>query len=228
MQQQYCINCGKLIPIKANFCPLCGAPQHGEAAAKFRANDPVVTLDLAKIAIDETQHSLTADDRRKFFDKYSPRHHLDDAAVVSFMVQYVLKTAIVIPFMIAVGFFEPIYGIVAFGIYLIVITLVALIVHNNFMYWVDEAGFQKVHGILHKQHVTIPYEQIQNVNITKGLLDRILGIARLSIETAGAASESGREIVGGSTSVAEGHLPGISIDDAKALHDFLLIEANRK
>ncbi len=50
MAKKYCINCGNLVPETAKFCPSCGAPQHGEDAGKFRANDPAI--DLGKVALD--------------------------------------------------------------------------------------------------------------------------------------------------------------------------------
>lgn len=49
-----------------------------------------------------------------------------------------------------------------------------------------ESGFLIVRsGILHRMHRTIPLDRIQNVNVSRSLLHRLLGLVDLNIETAG-------------------------------------------
>lgn len=225
--KRYCINCGQLIPRISNYCPACGAPQHGQAAGVFRANDPTVQLELGSTVLtqipdvhDKERHAFKIEGKR-----FMNKRHLDDAAVISFMLHYTIRTGIVLLFLLAYTYFDPMFGLIFIGVYLILITLFSLLVHNNYVYWLDDTSFHKTYGVLNKHHVAIPYEQVQNVNITRGLLDRILGIARVAIETAGASSDTRRQVDGGSQSSAEGYLPGVSFKEAKILHDVLLSAA---
>ena len=72
-------------------------------------------------------------------------------------------------------------------------------------------------GIIYKKYVSIPYDRIQNVDIHRSLLARILGLSSLRIHTAG---------VGGMAS-AEGNLPGVSTEVAEQLREELLSRSRR-
>lgn len=65
-----------------------------------------------------------------------------------------------------------------------------------------------MYGIIAKRYVTIPYEKIQNVDITRSFLARILGLSSLLIQTVGASA------IG-----AEGSLPGILHKTAEQMRD---------
>jgi len=60
-------------------------------------------------------------------------------------------------------------------------------------------------GVFWKHRVVIPYNRVQNVNITSGPLERIFGLHRVHIHTAGVG-----------LAVAEGHIPGIPFPDELA------------
>ncbi|MDZ7744756.1 MAG: PH domain-containing protein [Candidatus Saccharibacteria bacterium] len=223
MNKKYCINCGQHIPGKSKFCPECGAPQHGSEAGAFKAKAPAVALQAAAVAIEDSSTSRSPKKSTKA-DNYIPKRQLCPRAVLSFYMSYVAKTAIVFG-LLAIGLVvEPIYAGLGLAVYLIVLYITAQIVFNSFYYSVDETGFKKTHGVVHKHQVTIPYQQIQNVNISRGLADRILGLSRISIETAGNAAGA-KSSVGGTITASEGYLPGISLEDAKELHDVLLENA---
>ena len=72
-----------------------------------------------------------------------------------------------------------------------------------------------------KKYVTIPYERIQNVDIHRGLIARLLGLSDLNIQTAGASTMVYRGRGGGGFG-AEGRLPGISCEIAEQLRDELV------
>ncbi len=89
----------------------------------------------------------------------------------------------------------------------------AKLVYHFYLYELTEEGFRKEFGVIAKKYVTIPYERIQNINIQRGLLDRLLGLSSLKIFTAG----SGMSGAAG----AEGFLPGLSKDTAEELRNQL-------
>lgn len=226
MNKIYCSNCGKLIDQKSNFCRYCGAAQHGPAAAVFRAQAPTLKHSLGAYALAQTNKQDEPSKPLAGKHEYIKRQHLPARAQLAFFVSYVGATAIV-PFLLILGFLlDPVPFSAAFIGYLIALYILAALIYNSFYYSVDSTGFIKDYGVIHKRQVTIPFQQIQNVNITRSLVDRLLGLAKLSIETAGAAAINPRDVAGGSKSSAEGHLPGLTLVQAKKIHDLLLAKAN--
>ena len=88
--------------------------------------------------------------------------------------------------------------------------------YRFYKYELTELGFRKELGVIYKQYVTIPYDRIQNVDIYRGILARILGLSDLNIQTAGSSAG----MIGG-----EGRLPGLSKEMAEQLRDELLQRA---
>jgi len=87
-------------------------------------------------------------------------------------------------------------------------------------YEITEDAVRIERGVIWKKYISIPYERIQNIDIYRGVLARILGLSTLNIQTAG-YSGSGRH--GGPGS--EGNIPGISVDIAEQLRDDLIKKA---
>jgi len=96
----------------------------------------------------------------------------------------------------------------------------AKLTYHCYRYELREDGFRKESGVIWKHYVTIPYERIQNVDIYRGLLDRILRLSDLHIQTAGFSGYGGR--LGGSS---EGRLPGLNPQVAEQLRDELVRRA---
>ena len=226
MNKIYCSNCGHLIEEISNFCRYCGAAQHGPAAAVYRAQAPTLRHSLGAYALANSSSDAPKAENKKSEHEYISRRHLPGRAQLSFFMSYVGSSA-VIPFLLILGFLlAPAPFTAALAGYLIAIYLLAAVIYNSFYYSVDHTGFLKDYGVIHKRQVTIPFQQIQNVNITRSLVDRMLGLARLSIETAGGAGHDPKDVAGGSKSSAEGHLPGLTLAQAKKIHDLLLAKAN--
>lgn len=119
-----------------------------------------------------------------------------------------------------------------FDFYLIFILIVpflaylwAKLSYNRYKYELREDGFRKEHGVIWKKYVTIPYERIQNVDIYRGLIARILGLSDLQIQTAGMSAPRSAGILGGE---AEGRLLGLSPQEAEKLRDELIKRARGK
>ena len=155
-----------------------------------------------------------------------PKQHLAPNAQLLFFLNYIGKTAIILPMLIVGLFFQPLYVGAIFVAYILLTYLVALLVYQNFVFWVDDNGFEKEYGVFHKYHVGIPFQQVQNVNIKRSIIDRMLGIAHIEIETAGSSAVVGQATVSSaSKSTAEGVLPGITTECAKQVQDILLTKA---
>src|SRR3989344_6640052 len=93
----------------------------------------------------------------------------------------------------------------------------AKLTYHFYRYELREDGFRKESGVITKKYVTIPYERIQNVDIIRALVPRILGLSDLNIQTAGASGQI----------IAEGRLPGLSPEVAERLRDELIRRANQ-
>lgn len=62
------------------------------------------------------------------------------------------------------------------------------IVWKNYFYEVEAEGVQIKHGVFRKNQREIPLRRIQNVDIKRNIVHRMLGIAQVNLETAGGGS----------------------------------------
>ena len=212
MSQIYCSNCGTLIAAKSNYCLRCGAPQHGASAAVFHAQDP-------EVANPQTVTHIPKQAQRSDVE-YITRRHLGADSLLYFIITNVIKSFIVFALLLIGTVLMPWpFGLVLV-VYGVAVLLIAMFTYNNFTYEIDKDGLTLENGVIHKKLVSLPYEQIQNVNIERSVLDRLLGLARISIETAGSAATTG---AGGMLKArAEAVIPGLHMNDAKRVHDLLI------
>lgn len=101
----------------------------------------------------------------------------------------------------------------------------AKLTYHFYRYELREDGFRKELGVIWKKYVTIPYDRIQNVDIYRGILARLLGLSDLHIQTAGASAQYSRHSAWGLS--AEGRLPGLSRETAEQVRDELIKRAQR-
>lgn len=99
----------------------------------------------------------------------------------------------------------------------------AKLTYHFYRYELREDGFRKELGIIWKKYVTIPYDRIQNVDIYRGVVARLLGLSDLHIQTAGMSAQVSR--YGSRGLGAEGRLPGLSREVAEQLRDELIRRA---
>lgn len=90
---------------------------------------------------------------------------------------------------------------------------------SNYRYEIADTAFRKEYGVIQKRYVSIPYEQIQNVDVIRTLNDRIVGLSELQIQTAGMSE-------GGKATSPEGILPGLSKQEAESLRNELIRRAS--
>ena len=99
----------------------------------------------------------------------------------------------------------------------------AKLTYKAYKYQLSEDAFKKEHGVIWKRYVSIPYERIQNVDIYRGILARVLGLSDFMIQTAGYAGFTRRGGIGGRE--PEGKLPGVSKERAEQLREELIRRA---
>jgi uncharacterized membrane protein YdbT with pleckstrin-like domain len=137
---------------------------------------------------------------------------------------------------IGIGFLDFIINSGIIGIvfyYLILPIILGLIVAYGWasLYWNNysfEVGPEKItitRGVIGKRVVNIPYERVQNVNIWRGVLDRIFGIYAVQIETAGgfSAMSSGGY---GTRMAAEGSIQGLI--NPEPIADYIIAKSKGK
>ena len=154
---------------------------------------------------------------------------LDPKAVWLFFFSFVPLSVIPI-------IFFSMWGSVFFGdyfswlwinipIFLILSFVWAKLTYHFYRYELLDTGFRKESGVIYKKYVTVPYDRIQNVDINRGILARILGLSDLNIQTAGASATVSRYGVRGAG--AEGRLPGVSMAVGEQLRDELIQRARQ-
>lgn len=147
-------------------------------------------------------------------------------SIASFVLSLAIFMIFIINFIIFVAqMFEInlLLGLAFAPIFIVFKYLWARLTYNNYKYELRDDGFRKEHGVIWEKYVTIPYERIQNVDILRGPIARILGLSDLNIQTAGMSSTVGS--YGGG---AEGRLPGITPQVAEQLRDQLIARARGK
>jgi putative membrane protein len=139
---------------------------------------------------------------------------LDPKAVWLFFISFVMRSLIPILFLSSYGavYFSDIGagpdsgGEFSFAflnwlwiiipVFLVFCFVWAKLTYRYYRYELTDAGFRKELGVIYKKYVTIPYDRIQNVDIYRGILARILGLSDLNIQTAGMSATVGRYGVG--------------------------------
>jgi uncharacterized membrane protein YdbT with pleckstrin-like domain len=111
-----------------------------------------------------------------------------------------------------------VWNILDYGWFIVVVIVIfcfiwAKLTYRFYRYELTENSFRKELGVIYKKYVTIPYDRIQNVDIYRGILARLLGLSDINIQTAGSSVDT----LGG-----EGRLPALSKEVAEKLRDEVL------
>ena len=123
-------------------------------------------------------------------------------------------------FSTAMGIWIAAVAIAMLAAYAVFCYFLAYLTHRFWRYELTENSLKIEKGIIWKKYVSIPYDRVQNVDIYRGLVDRILGISDLYVQTAGYSGSSLRHKKGGISS--EGRLPGLAPEIAEQLRETLV------
>lgn len=102
--------------------------------------------------------------------------------------------------------------------------LYARLAHNNWKFELTPHELKLERGIIWKKYSAIPYERVQNVDITRGILARMMGFSSLNVQTAGYSAVSGR----GMGMMSEGYIPAVSVKKAEDIREFLIKKISKK
>lgn len=93
---------------------------------------------------------------------------------------------------------------------------VARLTYHFYRFELTEDTYRAERGIIWKRYISIPYDRIQNVDIYRGIWDRILGLSDIQIHTAGYGGTGARGMG------SEGRLPGLDKERAEEVRDILI------
>lgn len=93
----------------------------------------------------------------------------------------------------------------------------AYLAYENYKYELQKDRVYIEKGIIWKKYVSIPFDRVQNVDIVRGPIARLLGLSDLQIQTAGAVHV-----------IIEGRIPGIKPEEANKLKDEILSKISKK
>jgi membrane protein YdbS with pleckstrin-like domain len=127
---------------------------------------------------------------------------------------------------------NPIVGAILFPIYLVVAVVPDIIAYvaihlryDTTWYVLSERSMRIRRGIWIIHETTITYENIQNVGIHQGPIERYYGIATLTVKTAGGGGGGGKGEHSGMAGAHVGIIEGIT--DAKELRDAIMTKVDR-
>ena len=120
-------------------------------------------------------------------------------------------------------------------IVLVIITIIVMIIiigefytnmaYDRFFYEFTNTELKIEKGVIWKRYSNIPYERIQNVDVTRGVIARICGFSTVNIQTAGYGGHYGRRGFGAHS---EGYLPAIGIKNAEKIREFVMKKISGK
>lgn len=118
--------------------------------------------------------------------------------------------------------FIPFWIIFYLVLIIIVGEIYAQMAYNRWFYEFtpDQLRFER--GIIWKKYTNIPYERIQNVDITRGIIARIFGFSTVNIQTAGYSYTPNRN------AFAEGYIPAVSVEEAERIREFVIKKVSKK
>jgi membrane protein YdbS with pleckstrin-like domain len=92
----------------------------------------------------------------------------------------------------------------------------AKLAYKNWKYELTSREVKLERGIIWKKYSAIPFERVQNIDIRRGILARMLGFSTLNIQTAG------YHMVAQGGVVSEGYIPAVSVKEAEDIREFLI------
>lgn len=108
------------------------------------------------------------------------------------------------------------YFIIFYIILIFVIgEIYARMAYNRWFYEFSDTNLKLERGIIWKRYSNVPYERIQNVDITRGILARIFGFSSVMIQTAGYSYQR-------KGFATEGYIPAVSVDEAEKIREFVM------
>jgi len=80
---------------------------------------------------------------------------------------------------------SPTYLFIGLGIVLVYVLVRAILTFLNFKFKVTDNDFVLHKGIINKSRIAIPFDKIQNINFKQNLVQQVISVVEVEIETAG-------------------------------------------
>ncbi|ART74799.1 hypothetical protein B4U37_01415 [Sutcliffiella horikoshii] len=112
------------------------------------------------------------------------------------------------------GFFSIIY-IAVMVLWFAGLIAIGVVSWYRFYYWIEDGELRMEYGVFVKKRRFIPQERIQTLDTSEGIIQRIFGLVKVQIETAGGGTE------------AEASLTAVTKDEANKLREALLYYKNK-
>ncbi|WP_404348990.1 PH domain-containing protein [Sutcliffiella horikoshii] len=112
------------------------------------------------------------------------------------------------------GFFGVIY-IAVMVLWFAGLIAIGVISWYRFYYWIEDGELRMEYGVFVKKRRFIPQERIQTLDTSEGIIQRIFGLVKVQIETAGGGTE------------AEASLTAVTKEEASRLREALLYYKNK-
>lgn len=103
-------------------------------------------------------------------------------------------------------------------VYVVIAEIFIHLSYKNWKYEFTKESLKIEKGVIVKRYKSIPYERIQNVDITRGIIARIIGFSTIDIQTAGYSAYGAY----GTRGISEGHIPAVSPENAEKIREFLV------
>jgi len=94
--------------------------------------------------------------------------------------------------------------------------------YNNWSYEFTDSNLRQERGVIWKTYSNVPYDRIQNIDIRRGIIARILGFSSVHIQTAGYSVSPNGAGYG-----AEGYIPAVEIKEAENIRDFIIKKVHK-
>lgn len=226
MTANFCSQCGASTA-DVNFCPNCGrqvATLPEPTAAPSHSAESLPQFDYPE----HERHSKIITSHATNGEPIVEFRKLHPNSIWLFVLQYLMRTSILLLLFALTIVVEPLLTLVLVSGYCITVYVTALLNYHHYKFEVSTRAFRKEHGIFHKYTVNIAFDQIQNINMRRSVLDQLLGLAHLEIETAGTGGKVKRQVAALFT-FSEGYIPGITVAEARDVKALMLarIHANK-
>lgn len=110
-------------------------------------------------------------------------------AILVLLVVWIIMSFAILKFDIKFLGFDPSIAPVFLFVLLLILALPYFawieLVYRTFRYRLEKTEMRIRKGVIKTETYVVPYEKMQNINIERSLLERLLGLATLRIETAG-------------------------------------------
>jgi len=113
-------------------------------------------------------------------------------------------------------------------IFIIFLVLIEVFARLSYKFWKydftqDQLRIEK--GIIWKKYSNIPYQRIQNVDITRGIIARMLGFSSVNIQTAGYSMPVNSR---GYAMHSEGYIHAVSMQEAEQIREFIMKKITKR